>query len=179
MKQVLLVVTGGHMLHHFEWSVLDTPMQRYRERGYKTSFRITCSDTPFPYATPKWVEEAGAKGYRYTPGKGEQPNGSHWEPDFNDPIFLEKLDHLLAKLAERYDGHPDVELFDIGSYGTWGEGHTWASTRRAYPDDVILKHMDVSNTRIVLVSVPEIVEKIFELIHFSILLTFPSLRLAS
>ncbi len=128
---------------HFEWSVLDTPMQRYRARGFKTSFRITCSETPFSYATPKWVEEAGAKGYRFTPGRGEQPNGSHWEPDFNDPIFLEKLDHLLAKLAERYDGHPDVELFDIGSIGTWGEGHTWASTRRAYPDDVILKHMEL------------------------------------
>ena len=128
---------------HFEWSVLDTPMQRYRARGFKTSFRITCSETPFSYATPKWVEEAGAKGYRFTPGRGEQPNGSHWEPDFNDPIFLEKLDHLLAKLAERYDGHPDVELFDIGSIGTWGEGHTWASTCRAYPDDVILKHMEL------------------------------------
>ena len=128
---------------HFEWSVLDTPMQRYRARGFKTSFRITCSETPFSYATPKWVEEAGAKGYRFTPGRGEQPDGSHWEPDFNDPIFLEKLDHLLAKLAERYDGHPDVELFDIGSIGTWGEGHTWASTRRAYPDDVILKHMEL------------------------------------
>ena len=67
---------------HFEWSVLDTPMQRYRARGFKTSFRITCSETPFSYATPKWVEEAGAKGYRFTPGRGEQPDGSQLRARF-------------------------------------------------------------------------------------------------
>ncbi|NLG15104.1 MAG: DUF4832 domain-containing protein [Lentisphaerae bacterium] len=127
----------------FEWSVLDTPMQRYQKRGLKASFRISCSETGFKYATPKWVQDAGAKGYYFRPGQGIVEDGTHWEPDFGDPIFLEKLDNLLAKLAARYDGHPDVELFDIGSFGTWGEGHTWTSTRLEYPNEVILKHVEL------------------------------------
>ncbi|ADL25333.1 hypothetical protein FSU_1336 [Fibrobacter succinogenes subsp. succinogenes S85] len=43
-----------------------------------------------------------------------------------------------------------------------------------HPGNRKLVGIDVSDTRIVLVGIPEIVEKIFELIHFSNLLTFPS-----
>lgn len=129
----------------FNWTVLDTPMQRYIKRGLKVSLRISCSETGFAQATPKWVQDAGAKGDYFTPGKGKDPNHKHrhWEPHFDDPVFLEKLDVFLGKLAERYDGHPDVELIDIGSYGAWGEGHTWTTTRNAYPSSVVKKHIDL------------------------------------
>ncbi|MGN0878469.1 MAG: DUF4832 domain-containing protein [Oligosphaeraceae bacterium] len=129
----------------FNWAVLDTPMQRFRERGLKTSLRITCSETGFLQATPKWVRDAGAKGDCFKPGKGRVPDApnAHWEPHFDDPIFLDKLDHLLAKLAARYDGHPDIELIDIGSYGVWGEGHTWCSTFNAFPPEVVKRHVEL------------------------------------
>lgn len=127
----------------FNWTILDSPLQRFRKRGLKASFRISCSETGFPYATPQWVREAGAKGYFFTCGKGVQADGHFWEPDFGDSVFLTKLDRFLAKLAERYDGHPDVELIDIGSIGVWGEGHTWSSTQNHVPTDVIKKHIDL------------------------------------
>ncbi len=62
----------------FNWSVVDTPAQRYIAAGKKIAFRITCyeGDDAQPYATPKWVRDAGAKGYDL---------GKCWEPDYDDP----------------------------------------------------------------------------------------------
>jgi hypothetical protein len=46
------------------------------------------------------------------------------KPDYADPIYLEKHGAFLKALGERYDGRPDLEFLDIGSYGVWGEWHT-------------------------------------------------------
>ena len=46
------------------------------------------------------------------------------EPDYADPIYLDKHGAFLKALGERYDGRPDIEFLDIGSYGIWGEWHT-------------------------------------------------------
>jgi hypothetical protein len=90
----------------FNWSVLDTPAQRWLDKGKQIALRITCGEGSPRYATPEWVRLAGAKGYFFTGGKGIDPNGRAWEPDYDDPVFLEKLDHFLAALAARYDGNP-------------------------------------------------------------------------
>ncbi|MEN6336702.1 MAG: DUF4832 domain-containing protein [Phycisphaerales bacterium] len=127
----------------FVWSVLDTPAQRWLDKGKQIALRISCSESFMRYATPQWVEKAGAKGYNFTPGKGVDPNGPYWEPDYDDPIFLEKLDHFLAALAERYDGNPEVAFVDVGSMGVWGEGHTFASTRKPYTVETIERHIDL------------------------------------
>ena len=82
----------------FNWSVLDTPAQRWLDKGKQIALRITTSEGSPRYATPEWVRQAGAKGYFFTGGKGIDPNGRAWEPDYDDPIFLEKLDHFLAAL---------------------------------------------------------------------------------
>ncbi len=129
--------------NQFNWAVLDTPIERFRPRGLQAAFRITCSESWCEYATPKWVRDAGAKGYRFRPGAGIVENGPFWEPDFDDPVFLAKLDHFLAAFAARYDGRTDVAFVEVGSFGVWGEGHTWASTRKAYPDSTIEKHIQL------------------------------------
>jgi len=127
----------------FNWSVVDTPMQRFVQRGLKAGFRFSCSESWMEWATPEWVAAAGAKGYRFRPGHGIVGDGPFWEPDFDDPVFLEKLDRFLAAAATRYDGHPDVSFIEIGSFGVWGEGHTWASTKKAYPNATIERHIDL------------------------------------
>ena len=129
---------------HFEWSIVDSAMQRWVTLGKRVAFRFTCmeSDPKQPFATPKWVMEAGAKGYRVKNGK-EDPVGETWEPDYDDPIFLDKLDHFLAAAAEHYDGHPDIEFIDVGSFGTWGEGHTFAGSTRPYSAATVRKHIDL------------------------------------
>jgi hypothetical protein len=127
----------------FTWSVLDTPAQRWLDKGKQIALRISCSESFMRYATPEWVEKAGAKGYNFSPRKGVDPNGPYWEPDFDDPVFLEKLDHFLAALADRYDGNPEVAFIDVGSVGVWGEGHTYASTRQSNSVATIERHIDL------------------------------------
>ncbi len=127
----------------FNWSVLDTPAQRWIAKGKQVAFRITTSESWTRWATPKWVADAGAKGYNFRPGKGVQPDGPYWEPDFDDPVFLDKLDHFLAAMAGRYDGNPEVAFVDVGSLGVWGEGHTWASTRRPIGLETVKRHIDL------------------------------------
>jgi glycosyl hydrolase family 42 (putative beta-galactosidase) len=128
---------------HFNWWVLDTPMQRWVERGKKVAFRITCCESSMTYATPHWVRDAGAKGHEFK-GINSPLEGMQWEPDYNDPVFLWKLDHFLQAFAERYDGHPNVDHIDIGSFGVWGEGHTWRTSGLAYDFDTVRRHIDLN-----------------------------------
>lgn len=127
----------------FNWALLDTPAQRWTDKGKQIALRISCSESWLRWATPEWVHDAGAKGYNFTPGKGVVDDGVFWEPDYNDPVFLEKLDAFLAAMALRYDGNPNVAFVDIGSYGVWGEGHTWASTQLEYDVPTRKRHVDL------------------------------------
>jgi hypothetical protein len=129
----------------FNWSLLDTPAQRWVARGKTIALRISCSESWIRYATPRWVKDAGAKGIEFEFGKGPRAGGPLWDPDYLDPVFLEKLDHFLAALARRYDGNPNVAFIDVGSFGMWGEGHTGFSSRLndAQTLAVVKRHIDL------------------------------------
>jgi hypothetical protein len=128
---------------HFNWSTLDTPAQRWLDKGKQIALRISCSESWTRWATPEWVQKAGAKGVNFRPGQGVCDDGPFWEPDYDDPVFLEKLDHFVAALARRYDGSPEVAFVDVGSFGVWGEGHTWASSLIKYPESTLKRHIDL------------------------------------
>ncbi len=123
----------------FAWEVLDTPAQRWIERGRQVCFRITSMESWLYKATPQWVFDAGAKGY-------DIDNGRLFEPDYDDPIFLEKVENFVAAMARRYDGNPNVCFVDIGHYGMWGEGHTVATTPKHGHEwglETQKKHIDI------------------------------------
>ena len=117
----------------YNWTALDTPAQRWIERGGQIAFRITCSEGWMEYATPKWVFDAGAKSVRWNfgwgKGGGPAADGYAVDPEFADPVFLQKLENFLKAFAARYDGRPEVAFVDVGTYGLWGEGHTHGSSR--------------------------------------------------
>ncbi len=129
----------------FNWALLDTPAQRWIAKGKRVAFRITCSENWMPDPVPGWVYKAGAKAVRYEFGKGPKPDGPCTDPDFGDPIFLDKLEKFLAAMAARYDGNPNVAFIDIGTYGLWGEGHTHMSS--CVPPDrapsILRTHIDL------------------------------------
>ena len=127
----------------FDWSVVDGPAQRWIAKGKQIAFRFSASESEPAFATPQWVQRAGAKGHHFRAGKGVDETAAAWEPDFNDPVFLQKLDHFLAAAAERYDGSPEVAFIDVGSFGIWGEGHTSWSTKLNYQGAVVRKHIDL------------------------------------
>lgn len=129
----------------FNWALLDTPAQRWIAQGKRIALRVTCSENWMHYATPQWVRAAGAKGVDYEWGRGPKAGGPLWDPDFLDPVFLEKLEHFLAAMAARYDGSPRVAFIDVGSFGMWGEGHTGGSSRLTEPqtEAAVRRHVDL------------------------------------
>ncbi|MDR3267661.1 MAG: DUF4832 domain-containing protein [Tannerella sp.] len=121
----------------FNWEMLDTPAQRWIEKGKKVAFRITSTENWMPSGTPEWVYRAGAKSYQVD---------KYLEPDYDDPVFLEKVENFVRAMAERYDGNPDTAFVDIGHYGMWGEGHTVMTTPkhgRSWGLEVMKKHIDL------------------------------------
>jgi len=134
----------------FNWSYIDDIVKKYVPLGYGISFRISCKETggkpnSVPeetngvfYATPSWVEKAGAKGVVPT-----QYGSKSWTPDWDDPIFLEKLDNFHKAFAEKYDSKPWVRYIDVGSIGEWGEGHTNNSTRIPPSVEEVIANMNI------------------------------------
>ncbi len=114
----------------YNWAILDTPAQRSIAKGKRIALRLTTSENWMKYATPEWVKNAGAKGTFYEMNKGRVENSNTWDPFYDDPVYLKKLDTFLAAYAKRYDGNPNVEFIDVGTYGMWGEGHTFMSSKQ-------------------------------------------------
>lgn len=105
----------------FDWEILDTPAQRWIDQGKKVAFRITSMESWMQKATPQWVFDAGSKSYGVD-------NDRLVEPEYDDPIFLEKVENFVRAMAVRYDGNLNVAFLDIGHFGMWGEGHTVPTT---------------------------------------------------
>lgn len=120
----------------FNWELLDTPAQRWIQKGKKVAFRITAQESWMRYATPEWVVKAGAQGYNVMQDR-------YWEPKYDDPVFLEKVENFVAAMARRYDGNPNVAFVDVGHYGMWGEGHTVSTTKIDYPLEVLEEHINI------------------------------------
>ena len=121
----------------FNWKLIDKVLDDFAQYDVGVSFRITCKEggSYCAYATPEWVKNAGAKG-------AVMKDGS-WEPDYGDPIFLEKLENFHTAFAARYAGRECVRYIDVGSYGDYGEGQTSASSNNAWPWSVIKQQFDI------------------------------------
>jgi len=131
----------------FNWDIIDNIIRKWTKKGLRIAFRISCKETSTDrieqqFATPRWVMEAGAKGNYYRYGEIVGPDGP-WEPIFDDPVFLEKLENFLRAFAARYDGKPWLRYIDVGSIGDWGEGHCWAGSRIDYTLDQKKIHVDL------------------------------------
>jgi hypothetical protein len=104
-----------------DFAKFDDLLARARKAGQKLAFRIMCAGTSRDYMyVPQWLRDKGCKGFEYQSG-GRGPK--HWVPDMDDPIFQSAHFRLIEELGNRYDGHPDLDLVDIGSVGLWGEWH--------------------------------------------------------
>ena len=131
----------------FDWAVIDRIIEKWTAHGLGISFRISCKETSTDrveqqFATPRWVMETGAKGGYYRRGEAVGPDGP-WEPVFDDPIFLEKLERFLAAFAARYDDKPWARYVDVGSIGDWGEGHTSSGSGKTLSLAVRKLHVDL------------------------------------
>lgn len=128
----------------FDWSWFDGPAQRWIAKGKRLVLRLTTSESFNRYATPKWVYDAGARQVPFLAKYTDKYSaGPSFEPDFGDPVYLDKLDRFLAAAAARYDGDPNVDFIDIGTLGMWGEGHTWHGSNTRYGFDTLFRHLEL------------------------------------
>lgn len=107
----------------YRWDILDSFAQSWVAKGKKLAFRVICCN-PTANATPDWVRDAGAKGIWFQYARDGKLLPKCWEPTYDDPIFLAKLEKFGKAFAARYDGDPSVAFVDVGSFGLYGEGHT-------------------------------------------------------
>ena len=131
----------------FDWRIVDEQITKWTAHGLGVAFRISCKETSTDrieqqFATPRWVRDAGAQGGFFLKRKPVGPDGP-WEPAYDDPVFLAKLEKFIAAFAARYDGKPWLRYVDIGSFGDWGEGHTSSGSGRKYNYDSLKPHVDI------------------------------------
>ena len=114
----------------YRWQLIDDVIAAWKPRSATVAFRVmTCNaHSSGYYASPKWLFDSGCKGFEYLSGGDDPTSGGkripRIEPDYADPIYTQRHGEFLAALGKRYDGDPNVEFLDIGSYGVWGEWHT-------------------------------------------------------
>ena len=135
----------------YDWSYIDEVIDKYyskvedKAKKKKIALLVSCKETSplgsMPdgkHAVPKWLVDLGAKG-EYVDCWGNIV----WEPDYDDPVFLEKLEEFHRAMGARYDGKPYLAYIDIGSYGTWGEGHNSPASFYVASTEIVKKHIDI------------------------------------
>ncbi len=131
----------------FDWPVIDRIIDKWTAHGpgHRLSHQLP-GDQYRPHRTAIRHAAVGRRGRgpgrALSHGPGDRTGGP-WEPVYDDPVFLAKLDRFLAAFAARYDGKPWLRYVDIGSIGDWGEGHSWAGSRRECGFAARMRHVDL------------------------------------
>jgi hypothetical protein len=114
----------------YNWKLIDDAIAAGKPSGRAVAMRVMTANAHSRgyYCSPKWLFDDGCKGIEYTVGGDDPTSGGRRipriEPNYADPVYLTKHGAFIAALGKRYDGNPNVEFLDIGSYGIWGEWHT-------------------------------------------------------
>lgn len=120
----------------YDWSVIDKAADEWTARGKRIAVRF-CAAFPGNQNTPLWVRDAGAQGAVDADGK--------WLAYYDDPVFLEKLENFIAAAAQHLAKYP-VEFVDVGSLGSWGEGHSLETEEAPITTEMKIQHMQLWKT---------------------------------
>ena len=121
----------------FNWAMVDSVLAAARAHGQRLATRIMpANGRP---RIPVWYRNSGAKGWDFVAESTQKAGKTDpsWMPDHEDPLFAKYMGRLVKEFAKRYDGHPDIDHIDIGSYGHWGEWHlSFVKEKREYNFDL-------------------------------------------
>ncbi len=109
----------------FQWNIIDLALKEAKEHHQRLAIRIMPYDPKHPL--PEWFQKSGA----HRANKPTDKDGSVWEPDFSDPLYLKYWGELVVAAGKRYDGNPYLDTVDVSSVGYWGEG--WSPYMPAFP----------------------------------------------
>jgi len=97
----------------YRWDMFDKALQTARERKQTLMLRIAPYGMGQDQDVPEW--------YRKTVGF-EPDVRQGWRTDPENPLYAESFSELVKAIADRYDGHPDLDSVDLSFIGYWGEG---------------------------------------------------------
>lgn len=109
----------------YDFSPIERGAQEAQSRGGKFSFRIYTFCTSYcangsNISVPDYLRDGMPRGWNASGSWGEA-----YVPDWNSELFLSRTEALLTALGRKYNDDPRIGWIDIGSYGNWGEWHTW------------------------------------------------------
>lgn len=99
-----------------DWEIIDLALEEAREHDQTLAIRLMPYDEKHPL--PEWYRNSGAR----RANKSTDPDGSIWQPDFSDPLYLKYWGEVVTAAGNRYDGNSYLESVDISTVGYWGEG---------------------------------------------------------
>ena len=108
----------------YNWEMFDKNIEICKKYGMQFGLGIGStvnynSTTSYNQDTPEWLFEAGCK---YT--VEDMGDGCVLKvPDYDDPIFREKMQNLIDAFSERYNNNQTIAYVDMRNYGNWGEWH--------------------------------------------------------
>lgn len=121
----------------FNWAMVDSVLALAKAHGQRLATRIMpANGRP---RIPGWYRKTGARGWDFVAESTQNAGKTDpsWMPDHEDPLFAKYMGRLVKEFAKRYDGHPDIDHIDIGSYGHWGEWHlSFVKEKRDYKFDL-------------------------------------------
>lgn len=110
---------------NFRWDIIDLALEEARVHGQKLAIRLMPYSNKDPL--PEWYQKSGAR----RANKPTDKDGSIWQPDFSDPLYLKYWGNVVLEAGKRYDGNPYLDSVDISSVGYWGEG--WSPYMPPFP----------------------------------------------
>jgi len=99
--------------YHFE--VIEDILDKANACGQTVMFRLLPHSTRACDDVPDWLKEK-------IPCP-ERPDGMRVKDSPRDPMYFECFARAIRKIAERFDGHPILNMVDTCVPGAWGEGH--------------------------------------------------------
>lgn len=105
----------------YAFAMIDNWLAKCRRANQALAFRVMLSWPGHEGTIPQWLLDKGIK-YVFSECPEE---GAHYEVDIEESVVKEAHEKLIRALGQRYDGHPDLALVDIGSVGLWGEWHNY------------------------------------------------------
>ncbi len=134
----------------FHFEKVEQFLDSWGKLGKVCNVGVMCANThgrdTNGYVTPKWVFDAGAKKIEIDLDPKRATTGTPGHkiaPVFDDAIFLAKFTTFIRAFAAKFDGDPRIAVYDIRSYGNWGECHMSPFKRPDIAPEKFREHVQI------------------------------------
>jgi len=108
--------------NEYQWEIIDKALATARQHNQTLMLRIAPYGTDEASDVPAWYrQETGEVLLKDRPKADWASTTAKWMVDPEKPAYAKEFGGFIRKLAERYDGNPDLEAVDLSIVGAWGE----------------------------------------------------------